>query len=114
MPRLGEEIMEAVQPCFDVADCWKGENSAKLCKKATARLTNAPNTLTHGDLNPGNFWKSKLGLTGDDKYAFTDWQVTRMAPAACDFTTPQIGMVSMSPAIEMTRYHVCPAVHLQT
>ena len=97
--------MEQVQPCFDVAECWKGENGPRLCKEALARLTDAPNTLIHGDINPGNVWKSKLGLTGDDKYAFADWQLTRMAPAAYEFTTPQIGMVRVLPAIEITQHH---------
>ena len=31
-------------------------------------------------------------LTGCYRYCFADWQVTRMAPAAWDFCTPQAGM----------------------
>ena len=97
--------MAAIKSGFDVAEFWKGaDNGARLFHTAMARLAEAPMTLTHGDVNPGNIWKSKLGKTGDDKYCFIDWQLCRMAPAAFEFATafgqllrPQVGMVSAPP-----------------
>ena len=56
-----------------------------------ARLATAPMSLVHGDVNPGNIWKTNQGKLGDDKYCFADWQLLRMGPVAWEFTTPQIG-----------------------
>lgn len=92
VPRIGEDILKTVAPCFAVAEYWKGENGAKLYHAAMKRLEAAPMTLIHGDVNPGNLWKSKHGKEGDDKYCFADWQLVIMGPSAWEFTTPQIGI----------------------
>lgn len=92
LPLAGQEALDAIQPCFDVAEHWKGENAAKLFQKSLARLATAPMTLIHGDMNPGNIWKSSTGKTGDEKFCFADWQLLRMGPVAWEFATPQIGM----------------------
>jgi hypothetical protein len=92
VPRAGPEALEAAMPCFDVAEYWKGDSGAKLYHKAMARLTKAPMSLVHGDVNPGNIWKTTLGKTGDEKFCFADWQLLRMGPVAWEFTTPQIGI----------------------
>ena len=89
--------MAAIKSGFDVAEFWKGaDNGARLFHTAMARLAEAPMTLTHGDVNPGNIWKSKLGKTGDDKYCFIDWQLCRMAPAAFEFAAGWHGICPAS------------------
>ena len=87
------EMLAGLKPCFDMVEYWKGDSGAKLYHRAMARLADSPLTLVHGDVNPGNIWKTTLGKTGNDKYCFADWQVTRLAPPAWEFTTPQIGHV---------------------
>lgn len=101
---MGEEALDGLKPCFDVGELWKGDNGAKLFHKAMAHLAKAPMTLVHGDMNPGNIWKSKQGKTGDDKYCFIDWQLFKMAPAACEFATPQIGMVHSPPCTHYLQF----------
>ena len=101
------EMQAGVKPCFDVAEYWKGGNGAKLYHRAMARLADSPLTLVHGDVNPGNIWKSTLGKTGNDKYCFADWQLTRLAPPAWEFTTSQCGHVPGLASIvdSMKAYH---------
>ena len=82
VPLTGQEALDSIMYVFDVAEHWKGENGAKIYRKAMARLAKAPMSLVHGDVNPGNIWKSKLGKEGDEKYLFADWQLLRMAPIA--------------------------------
>ena len=60
--------------------------------RCRCRAAILPHSLIHGDVNPGNIWKSHLGKTGDEKYCFADWQLMRTAPVAWEFTTPQIGI----------------------
>eukprot|EP01052_Picozoa_sp_SAG31_P035765 SAG31_NODE_4360_length_3312_cov_2.190787_2_plen_235_part_00 len=90
LPRAGQEAYDLACKCFETANLWKGENGATIFRAAMARLVAAPSTLVHGDVNPGNIWKTKLGKTGDDKYCFADWQIVRIAPAAWEFATPQV------------------------
>ena len=101
------ETLGAMEACFAVAEFWKGDSGAKLYHRAMARLSDSPVCLIHGDMNPGNIWKSTLGKTGIDKYCFADWQLTRMAPPAWEFTTPQIGHVPglASMIASMKAYH---------
>lgn len=103
----GQAAVDATKPSFDVAAHWKGENAAQLYRKAMARLAKSPMTLIHGDVNPGNIWKSSTGKTGDERYCFADWQMLRMGPCAWEFTTPQIGIYpGVSSLIDsMKEYH---------
>jgi len=75
-----------------------------------ARLADAPMTLVHGSVNPGNLWKTTLGKSGDEKYCFADWQLVRMAPVAWEFTTPQVGIYPGLASLldSMQTYHSNP------
>ena len=100
VPRLGQEALDSVMPCFDVAEFWKGDNGAKLYHKAMAHLAEAPMTLIHGDVNPGNIWKSRSGKTGDEKYCLADWQLMRMGepPTAVRSAAPNPHALCTAPA----------------
>merc|ERR1719161_3250632 len=91
------DIEEMVKPFMDVFELWQGENGPKLLQITVKKMNTAPMTLCHGDVNPGNIWKGKKGTMLEGDYCFGDWQITRMAPAAWDFTTPQIGLEPQDP-----------------
>lgn len=102
------DILDLAKPFFDVYKKWQGENGTKILAIVQKKLAEAPQTLCHGDINPGNIWKGKKGSSVEGEYCFADWQVTRMAPAAWDFCTPQAGMEpsqGVKLAVVLQNYH---------
>jgi hypothetical protein len=88
---------EDAEASLAVMEMWKGDDCATLYHAAIKKLAEAPMTLCHGDINPGNIWKSKTVTSGDAKYCLADWQLVRMGPVAWDFTTMQIGLETKAP-----------------
>jgi len=68
---------------FDITAGDGGNDGKIIYKEAMRRLRKAPMTIVHGDMNPGNVWKSRTS----DSLCYADWQVTRQAPAAWEFVT---------------------------